>query len=96
MTAIGQDTLGTRATLAPHAAAFVRSGPLDVIVTWGEPIPFGPGGDRKRATASAEAAVRSAVLLSGGGPAAPAAILSARPSVYEAPRPESGQGTRAP
>jgi 1-acyl-sn-glycerol-3-phosphate acyltransferase len=50
--------------LAPHLAAFVRSGPLDVVVTWGEPIAFGPGSDRKNATAAAEAAVREAIRAS--------------------------------
>jgi lyso-ornithine lipid O-acyltransferase len=47
--------------LAPHLAAFVREGPLDVEVTWGEPIPFDAASDRKRATVEAEAAVRRAV-----------------------------------
>jgi 1-acyl-sn-glycerol-3-phosphate acyltransferase len=45
--------------LVPHLAAFVRAGPVDVTVTWGEPFPF--DGDRKRATARAEADVREAV-----------------------------------
>jgi lyso-ornithine lipid O-acyltransferase len=42
--------------LVPHLALFVREGPLDAVVTWGEPIPF--TGDRKRATAAAESEVR--------------------------------------
>ena len=45
--------------LAPHLARFLGDGSLDVIVTWGEPMPF--DGDRKRATALAEAAVRQAI-----------------------------------
>lgn len=45
--------------LAPHLAAFARQGPLDVVVTWGEPIPF--RGKRKEATAAAESAVRNTV-----------------------------------
>ena len=44
--------------LAPHVGAFARSGPLDVVVTWGEPIPFGRETDRKKATAEAERSVR--------------------------------------
>lgn len=44
--------------LGPHLAGFARAGPLDVVVTWGEPIPFDAATDRKRATAVAEAAVR--------------------------------------
>ncbi|MGO4570729.1 lysophospholipid acyltransferase family protein [Microvirga sp. 2TAF3] len=45
--------------LAPHLGLFVREGPLDVIVTWGEPISF--TGNRKTATAAAEGAVRKAM-----------------------------------
>jgi len=45
--------------LAPHLALFAREGPLDVVVTWGEPIPF--TGNRKAATALAEASVRRAI-----------------------------------
>lgn len=47
--------------LGPHALGFLSGGPLDVAVTWGEPIPFRVGDDRKAATASAEAAVRRAL-----------------------------------
>ena len=32
--------------LAPHLSLFVREGPLDAVVTWGDPIRF--DGDRKR------------------------------------------------
>jgi 1-acyl-sn-glycerol-3-phosphate acyltransferase len=45
--------------LAPHLKMFLRGVPLDVVVTWGEPIPF--NGNRKQATASAEAAIRRAL-----------------------------------
>jgi len=45
--------------LVPHLGLFVREGPLDAVVTWGEPIPF--PGDRKMATAAAEAMVRRMV-----------------------------------
>lgn len=51
--------------LAPHFALFVREGPLDAVVTWGEPIPFDHTADRKRATAAAENAVRSAIRTLG-------------------------------
>ncbi len=47
--------------LAPHLGLFVRGGPLDAVVTWGEPIPFDGTTDRKQATALAEAAVRAAI-----------------------------------
>lgn len=42
--------------LAPHLSEFLKGGPIDVVVTWGEPIPF--NGNRKEATAAAEMAVR--------------------------------------
>lgn len=45
--------------LVPHLKTFFRAGPLDAVVTWGEPIRF--DGDRKQATALAEAAVREAL-----------------------------------
>jgi len=47
--------------LVPHLAAFVRGGPLDAVVVWGEPIPFDAGSDRKRVSAEAEAAVRVSI-----------------------------------
>ena len=53
--------------LAPHLAAFARSGPIDVVVVWGEPIPVDAQGDRKRLTAQAEAAVRAGLLRVGAG-----------------------------
>lgn len=46
--------------LVPHILGFVRGGPLDVTLTWGEPIAFGPGTDRKRAAKAAESAIREA------------------------------------
>jgi len=59
--------------LAPHLRTFLEEGPLDAVVTWGEPFRF--DGDRKRATARAEAAVREALRslrcdpgVSGPGP----------------------------
>ncbi|MBX9930790.1 MAG: 1-acyl-sn-glycerol-3-phosphate acyltransferase [Methylobacterium sp.] len=53
--------------LAPHLSVFLASGPIDVQVVWGEPIPFEPGTDRKRATALAEASVRAALRRSRDG-----------------------------
>ena len=34
--------------------------PIDAVVAWGEPIPFGAGSDRKEVARLAEAAVRRA------------------------------------
>jgi len=45
--------------LAPHLKLFLEGHPVDVAVTWGEPIPF--NGNRKEATAAAESAVRKAL-----------------------------------
>jgi 1-acyl-sn-glycerol-3-phosphate acyltransferase len=45
--------------LAPHLMTFFREGPLDAVVTWGEPFRF--DGDRKQGTARAEAQVRDAI-----------------------------------
>jgi 1-acyl-sn-glycerol-3-phosphate acyltransferase len=45
--------------LAPHLRIFLEKGPLDAVVIWGEP--FGFDGDRKGATARAEASVRAAL-----------------------------------
>jgi 1-acyl-sn-glycerol-3-phosphate acyltransferase len=55
--------------LAPHLAAFLRDGPLDVVLWWGEPIPFDSASDRKRATAEAEAAVRRDIRQAAGSAA---------------------------
>lgn len=59
--------------LAPHLAAFLAGGPLDIHVVWGAPIAFEVGTDRKRATALAEASVREAVqrAITGRPPAGP-------------------------
>lgn len=58
--------------LAPHLAAFVQGGPIDVHVIWGAPIAFEANTDRKVATAAVEAEVRAALRGVGvngaGGP----------------------------
>ncbi|MCJ2123280.1 lysophospholipid acyltransferase family protein [Methylobacterium sp. J-077] len=61
--------------LAPHLAAFVNGGPIDVHVVWGQPIAFEASTDRKSATAAAEAEVRAALrgIATGRGEAQPAA-----------------------
>lgn len=46
--------------LVPHVLGFARGGPLDVTLVWGDPIPFGPGTDRKSAAKAAERAIREA------------------------------------
>ena len=53
--------------LAPHLAAFLRGGHLDVELIWGEPVVFEAGSDRKRATARAEATVRRLVRAAQSG-----------------------------
>jgi lyso-ornithine lipid O-acyltransferase len=47
--------------LAPHLSLFVKGHAIDVVVTWGEPIPF--NGNRKEATAAAEISVRKALKV---------------------------------
>ena len=59
--------------LPPHAATFFRGGSLDVVVVWGEPIPFDVATDRKHATAAAESAVRDAIRAARRGRTGPAA-----------------------
>jgi len=44
--------------LGPHLAGIAAGGPIDVAVRFGDPIPFGPGADRKQVTRMAEAEVR--------------------------------------
>ncbi|MHC2105651.1 lysophospholipid acyltransferase family protein [Methylobacterium sp. CM6246] len=60
--------------LAPHLAAFVNGGPIDVHVAWGQPIAFEATTDRKAATAAAEAEVRAALqgIATGRGEIRPA------------------------
>ncbi|MCJ2035094.1 lysophospholipid acyltransferase family protein [Methylobacterium sp. J-068] len=76
--------------LAPHLAAFLAGGPLDIHVAWGAPIAFEAGTDRKRATALAEASVREAVQrgTTGRSPAGP--VWSGRP------HDTAGQGVSMP
>jgi 1-acyl-sn-glycerol-3-phosphate acyltransferase len=60
--------------LVPHLGAFLRSGPVDVEIRWGSPIPFDARTDRKRAAARAEDEVRRALnagLGRAGEPPAP-------------------------
>ena len=47
--------------LAPHLAQFIRGGPVDVAIHFGEPILFDAKLDRKNATLAAEASVRDAL-----------------------------------
>lgn len=62
--------------LAPHLAAFLAGGPLDIHVVWGAPIAFEAGTDRKWATALAEASVREAVQRGATGRPPPGPIWS--------------------
>lgn len=61
--------------LAPHLWSFLKAGPVEAVLTWGEPIAFGPGSDRKTVTAAAEEAVRA---MTG-------AALTGRPRPADAP-----------
>lgn len=67
--------------LAPHVETFLKHGPVDVEVVWGEPIVFDATSDRKRATALAEAAVRRAVR----------AVQAGHPTPFEPVGAEAGE-----
>ncbi len=57
--------------LTAHIGAIVRSGAMDVSVTWGEPIPYDGAADRKVLARQLESAVRSATVMAlHGKPAA--------------------------
>ena len=42
----------------PHFKDFLRHGAVDVVITWGEPLPYGDGADRKAVARTLELAVR--------------------------------------
>ncbi len=44
--------------MVPHLWAILREAAIDVEITWGEPIPFDPGSDRKGVAQFAETSVR--------------------------------------
>jgi len=44
--------------LIPHLIGVLRSGAIDVVASWGEPVAYGVSADRKEIARSAEAAVR--------------------------------------
>ncbi|MEH3144484.1 MAG: lysophospholipid acyltransferase family protein [Methylobacterium frigidaeris] len=71
--------------LAPHVATFLKRGPIDALVVWGEPVTFAPGTDRKVATALAEASIRRAMQAAVTGrmpdPAEPVAAPSGAPPI---------------
>ncbi|WP_316862249.1 lysophospholipid acyltransferase family protein [uncultured Cohaesibacter sp.] len=48
--------------LLPHLWVLLKEGALDVTLTYGEPIPFGPGENRKEAALKAHEAVRQTML----------------------------------
>lgn len=75
--------------LAPHLAAFVRGGPIDVTVVWGEPIAFDRSIDRKAATARAEAIVRQSLETAKRDAAAPQPTLDRPSPVILSPHPPS-------
>jgi 1-acyl-sn-glycerol-3-phosphate acyltransferase len=44
--------------LIPHLIGVLRSGAIDVVASWGEPVAYGVSADRKEIARNAEAAVR--------------------------------------
>jgi 1-acyl-sn-glycerol-3-phosphate acyltransferase len=58
--------------LLPHLADLLCAGPLDVTLSWGEPVSYAAAGDRKAVTRMAEARIRAldAAARTGRVPAA--------------------------
>ena len=56
--------------LTDHIGKIVRTGAVDVSVTWGEPIPYDGAIDRKVLARQLESAVRSTTVAALRGPAA--------------------------
>jgi 1-acyl-sn-glycerol-3-phosphate acyltransferase len=74
--------------LGPSVKLFFERGPIDVRVTWGEPVAFSAGTDRKAATALAEASVRRALQEAvTGRPPAPLPSPDPLPDPLPAPIP---------
>jgi 1-acyl-sn-glycerol-3-phosphate acyltransferase len=48
--------------LVPHIGRIARTGAIDVSVTWGEPVAFDAGADRKELARQLEAAIRGATI----------------------------------
>jgi 1-acyl-sn-glycerol-3-phosphate acyltransferase len=59
-----------RMKLTEHIGQIVRTGAVDVSVTWGEPIPYDGAIDRKILARQLESAVRTTTILALRGPAA--------------------------
>jgi 1-acyl-sn-glycerol-3-phosphate acyltransferase len=61
--------------LTEHIGAIVRSGAIDVSVTWGEPIPYDGAADRKALARQLESSIRQNTVsaLRGSSTAASAA-----------------------
>jgi len=59
--------------LIPHLIGVLRSGAIDVVASWGEPIAYGVSADRKEIARNAETAVRrmTASALRSAPPASP-------------------------
>ena len=56
--------------LTDHIGKIIRTGAVDVSVTWGEPIPYDGAIDRKILARQLELAVRSTTVAALRGPAA--------------------------
>ncbi|MGX1098389.1 lysophospholipid acyltransferase family protein [Amorphus sp. MBR-141] len=66
--------------MAPHLWGILKKGPLDVEITWGEAVPFGPGSDRKEIARKAEEIVRSATVRALTGRSEKAAVPALGPA----------------
>lgn len=64
--------------IAGHLWGVLADGAIDAVVSFGEPIAFGPDGDRKRVTAAAEETVRAMTAAVLAGRPQPAVAAPAR------------------
>ena len=64
--------------IAGHLWGVLTNGPVDALVSFGEPIAYGPDSDRKHVTAAAEVAVRAMTAAALAGRPQPAVAAPAR------------------
>ena len=73
-----------------HFLGVLRHGAFDVRVTWGQPIPYGPGSDRKTVARLLEQQVRQSTLAAQRGPAPSRPGDASRPFLFAAKDAKTG------
>jgi lyso-ornithine lipid O-acyltransferase len=75
-----------------HFRGLLRHGALDVVVSWGEPIPYLAGSDRKAVARSLESRVRELTIAARrGGLPGPSARSASRPFLFTAKNAKRGR-----